>query len=211
MKMEKKTDEMSGRPFGGTHIVLLCVAFGLLGAALAYLAISNHNRQKQAADAEQAFMDSLHVFPPVEFADSLYNRVVLNRYEDDNPKVVVYYVPDSAGNPLPSWHTKPIITRISKSISTAMSMQTTGTACGTLIILTAQSRRRPIMLTGRKRDVTPSIIPTAMFVTQANTCMAARQVNGVSILKTGLWNARKCISFWLLAVGCWRNILEDVK
>ena len=97
--MEKKTDEMSGRPFGGTHIVLLCVAFGLLGAALAYLAISNHNRQKQAADAEQAFMDSLHVFPPVEFADSLYNRVVLNRYEDDNPKVVVYYVPDSAGNP----------------------------------------------------------------------------------------------------------------
>ena len=99
MKMEKKTDEMSGRPFGGTHIVLLCVAFGLLGAALAYLAISNHNRQKQAADAEQAFMDSLHVFPPVEFADSLYNRVVLNRYEDDNPKVVVYYVPDSAGNP----------------------------------------------------------------------------------------------------------------
>ena len=99
MKMEKKTDEMNGRPFGGTHIVLLCVAFGLLGVALAYLAISNHNRQKQAADAEQAFMDSLHVFPPVEFADSLYNRVVLNRYEDDNPKVVVYYVPDSAGNP----------------------------------------------------------------------------------------------------------------
>lgn len=99
MKMEKKTDEMSGRPFGGTHIVLLCVAFVLLGVALAYLAISNHNKQKQAADAEQAFMDSLHVFPPVEFADSLYNRVVLNRYEDDNPKVVVYYVPDSAGNP----------------------------------------------------------------------------------------------------------------
>ena len=99
MKMEKKTDEMNGRPFGGTHIVLLCVAFVLLGVALAYLAISNHNKQKQAADAEQAFMDSLHVFPPVEFADSLYNRVVLNRYEDDNPKVVVYYVPDSAGNP----------------------------------------------------------------------------------------------------------------
>jgi len=99
VKMEKKTDEMSGRPFGGTHIVLLCVAFVLLGVALAYLAISNHNKQKQAADAEQAFMDSLHVFPPVEFADSLYNRVVLNRYEDDNPKVVVYYVPDSAGNP----------------------------------------------------------------------------------------------------------------
>ena len=97
--MEKKTDEMNGRPFGGTHIVLLCVAFVLLGVALAYLAISNHNKQKQAADAEQAFMDSLHVFPPVEFADSLYNRVVLNRYEDDNPKVVVYYVPDSAGNP----------------------------------------------------------------------------------------------------------------
>ena len=98
-KMEKKDDGMNGRPFGVLHIVLLCVAFGLLGAALAYSAISNHKRQKQAVEKEQAFLDSLHVFPPVDFTDSLYNRVVLKRYDDDNPKVVVYYVPDSAGNP----------------------------------------------------------------------------------------------------------------
>ena len=95
---EKKSDERSGRSFGVTHIVLLCVAFGLIGTALAYLAVSNHNRKVQAVEAEQTFLDSLHVFPPVNFVDSLYNRVVLKKYEDENPKVVVYYVPDSAGN-----------------------------------------------------------------------------------------------------------------
>ena len=89
----------NGRPFGTIHIVLLCVSFGLLAAALVFLAFSNINKKKQAYDAEQAFIDSLHVFPPVDFVDTLYNRVVLKKYEDDNPKVVVYYVPDSAGNP----------------------------------------------------------------------------------------------------------------
>ncbi|MBR4648096.1 MAG: hypothetical protein IKO75_13370 [Bacteroidales bacterium] len=94
--MERKT---SGKPYGVTYIVLLCVAFGLLGAALACLAVANHNKKDQAVEAEKAFLDSLHVFPPVDFVDSLYNRVVLKKYEDDQPQVVVYYVPDSAGNP----------------------------------------------------------------------------------------------------------------
>ena len=96
--MEKKTEGKTAQPFGVTHIVLLCVAFGLLGGALAFFAISNHNKKMQTVEAEQTFLDSLHVFPPVDFVDTLYNRVVLKKYEDDNPKVVVYYVPDSAGN-----------------------------------------------------------------------------------------------------------------
>ena len=96
---ELTSGSANGRPFGTVHIVLLCVAFGLLAAALAFLAFSNFNKKKQAYDAEQAFIDSLHVFPPVDFVDSLYNRVVLKKYEDDNPKVVVYYVSDSVGNP----------------------------------------------------------------------------------------------------------------
>lgn len=99
LQIAKKNMEKDTKPFGTQHIVLLIVLFGLLGAALAYLAISNHNKKKQIADVEQAFIDSLHVFPPVDFVDSLYNRVVMKKYEDDNPKMVVYYVPDSAGNP----------------------------------------------------------------------------------------------------------------
>ena len=101
--MEEKDEMTAGKankqPFGTIHIVLLCIAFGLLAAALAFLAFSNFNKKKQAVDAEQAFIDSLHVFPPVDFADSLYAKVVLNRYEDEAPKVVAYYVMDSAGNP----------------------------------------------------------------------------------------------------------------
>jgi hypothetical protein len=92
--MEKET-----KPFGTRHIVLLCLAFGALAAALAFLALSNHNQKRQAMDAEQAFLDSLHVFPPIDFADSLYGRVELKRYEDESPKVVVYYELDSLGNP----------------------------------------------------------------------------------------------------------------
>ena len=49
--MEKET-----KPFGTQHIVLLIVAFGLLAAALAFLAISNHNQKKQAIADEQAWI-----------------------------------------------------------------------------------------------------------------------------------------------------------
>jgi len=59
--MEKET-----KPFGTQHIVLLIVSFGLLAAALAFLAVSNHNKKEQAVADEQAFIDSLHVFPPID-------------------------------------------------------------------------------------------------------------------------------------------------
>lgn len=91
--MEKET-----KPFGTLHVVLICLAFGLLAAALAYLAVTNNRTKRQQADAEQAFIDSLHVFPPIDFVDSLYNRVNIQTYEDDFPKVVAYYVKDSLGN-----------------------------------------------------------------------------------------------------------------
>ncbi len=87
------------RSFGTKHVVLLCLAFGALAAALAFLAVSNHNQKRQAVADEQSFIDSLHVFPPIEFADSLYAKVALKSYEDDTPQIEVYYVKDSAGNP----------------------------------------------------------------------------------------------------------------
>ena len=94
----KDTMEKETKPFGTQHVVLLIVAFGLLAVALAYLAISNQNQKKQVIADEQAFLDSLHVFPPIDFVDSLYGRVEVNRYEDESPKVVAYYVLDSLGN-----------------------------------------------------------------------------------------------------------------
>ena len=91
--------ENNAKPFGTLHIVLLMLAFGALAAALAFLAISNSRQKQKAIEEEQAFMDSLHVFPPVDFTDSLYSRVELKHYEDESPKVVVYYVLDSLGAP----------------------------------------------------------------------------------------------------------------
>ncbi len=87
------------RPFGTVHVVLLCLAFGALAAALAFLAVSNKNQKRKVVEDEQSFIDSLHTFPPIEFADSLYAKVTLKSYEDDAPQIEVYYVKDSLGNP----------------------------------------------------------------------------------------------------------------
>jgi hypothetical protein len=86
------------KEFGTWHVVALCVAFAALAGAMAYLAVTNNTQKRQLQEAEQAFLDSLHVFPPIEFVDSLYNRVDVQTYEDESPKVVAYYVKDSLGN-----------------------------------------------------------------------------------------------------------------
>lgn len=85
--------------FGTVHIVLVCLAFAALAAALAFLSVSKKQQKRQLVEAEQAFLDSLHVFPPIDFNDSLYGRVAVKKYEDESPKVVVYYVLDSLGRP----------------------------------------------------------------------------------------------------------------
>ena len=99
MTEQVKDMEKRGKPFGTIHIVLLCLAFGALAAALAFLAVSNNNQKRKVVEDEQALMDSLHIFPPIEFADSLYAKVTLKSYEDDAPQIEVYYVKDSLGNP----------------------------------------------------------------------------------------------------------------
>ena len=99
MAEQVNNKEKGGKPFGALHIVLLCLAFGALAVLMVVLAVSNRNQKRQAVEDEQAFMDSLHVFPPIEFADSLYAKVTLKSYEDDAPQIEVYYVKDSLGNP----------------------------------------------------------------------------------------------------------------
>ena len=96
---QNKTEKKGGRPFGVAHVILICVAFGALAAALAYLAVSNRHKQQQLVMQEQEFIASLHEFPPIDFVDSLYGRVTLKKYDDETPKVDVYYVLDSLGNP----------------------------------------------------------------------------------------------------------------
>jgi len=74
------------------------VAISLTIAVIIHLIVSNHNR-KEYVNSEQAFIDSLHMFPPINFADSLYCRVVTLVYEDGSPKIVFYYMWDKYGKP----------------------------------------------------------------------------------------------------------------
>ena len=97
--IEKGYMEKEAKPFGTLHIVLLILAFGALAAALALTAVSNNHQKRQTVEQEQAFLDSLHVFPPIDFVDSLYGRVAVKSYEDESPKVMVYYELDSLGQP----------------------------------------------------------------------------------------------------------------
>ena len=73
------------------------VAITLTIAVIIHLIVSNHNRKDQYVNSEQAFIDSLHIFPPINFVDSLYCRVVKLEYEDGSPKIVFYYMWDKYG------------------------------------------------------------------------------------------------------------------
>lgn len=68
-------------------VVVMCV-----------LHIKNDPQKKLEQDAA-AVLDSLHIFPPMDFADSLYYRRVLISYEDESPRDVYFYEKDSLGNP----------------------------------------------------------------------------------------------------------------
>lgn len=81
------------------HVVALCLLLLLIIAGLVYAAISSKNTRQSKIDEEKAFIDSLHEFPEIEFADSLYANLIIAKYENDNPKVIYYFAVDSLGNP----------------------------------------------------------------------------------------------------------------
>lgn len=80
-------------------VVLLCVVLALIGVAIA-IGIVRYKRNPQTVveKSRSALLDSLHVFPPLEFADSLYQSRVLMSYDDESPRDVYYYEIDSVGN-----------------------------------------------------------------------------------------------------------------
>ncbi len=93
--------EKSGNGARPIHYLLLLSCFAVLAAGLIAAATSNKNQKQQLAFDEQALIDSLHVFPEIEFADSLYASVTTAKYDNDSetPKDVYYYAVDSTGNP----------------------------------------------------------------------------------------------------------------
>lgn len=84
------------------NIVIIIILAAVLIAALvvAFLLARHHGK---SADKTQETTDSelaeLHVFPPIEFADSLYYKKTIVSYEDESPRDVFYYEKDSLGQP----------------------------------------------------------------------------------------------------------------
>lgn len=93
-KKNETTTKTTAHPF------LVAIAVVLLAAAMVVgvLRYQNNPKVRMAKQAE-SILDSLHTFPPIDFADSLYYRKVLVSYDEDNPRDVFYYEYDSLGNP----------------------------------------------------------------------------------------------------------------
>lgn len=99
IELDKTSPEKNGNPVGAAHYVVLFAALGLVAAGLCLAAGSRVRQKERAAAEENAFIDSLHVFPEVDFVDSLYARVELKKYDNEagSPRDVYYYAVDSAG------------------------------------------------------------------------------------------------------------------
>ena len=81
------------------YTIAMCIGLLLIAAIVAWALIRNaHNPKTEAVKATAVQLDSLHVFPPVDFADSLYHPSVVTAYDDDSPRDVFYYEIDSLGN-----------------------------------------------------------------------------------------------------------------
>lgn len=83
------------------NIILIIVGVLVLAAvaALVILGIMRHKTQNQTDQTANEDLQELHVFPPIEFADSLYYKKTVVSYEDESPRDVFYYEKDSLGQP----------------------------------------------------------------------------------------------------------------
>ncbi len=80
-------------------IVLLVLGLGFLAAGLIFTSIKGCENKKQKLAEEQSFIDSLHIFPEIDFVDSVYARVEHKTYDNElgTPRDVYYYAIDSNG------------------------------------------------------------------------------------------------------------------
>ena len=84
------------------NITIIILAAVVIAALVTAFFIARHHSKPvdetpvETADSELA---ELHVFPPVDFADSLYYKKTVVSYEDESPRDVFYYKKDSLGQP----------------------------------------------------------------------------------------------------------------
>ncbi len=84
------------------NIIIVAVIAALLLVALAVILALHFMRDKAPEEPKAApkeDLSALHVFPAIEFADSLYYKKTVVSYEDESPRDVFFYAKDSLGQP----------------------------------------------------------------------------------------------------------------
>lgn len=97
-KAQEKSEQKA--PASRRDVVAIWIGLLLIVAAVVWAFVRNaHKPQVKEETNPTVQLDSLHVFPAVDFNDSLYHARVLASYEDETPRDVYYYAIDSLGNP----------------------------------------------------------------------------------------------------------------
>lgn len=98
--MEEQNNNLEPKVSHKKRNILIITVLALVLAAIAILLVWHFlHANKPAASQEKEDLTELHVFPPIEFADSLYFKKTVVSYEDESPRDVFYYKKDSLGQP----------------------------------------------------------------------------------------------------------------
>jgi len=84
------------------NIIIIVVVAIVIAALVAAFFIARHygkSADKTPVVTDGSELAELHVFPPIDFADSLYYKKTVVSYEDESPRDVFYYEKDSLGQP----------------------------------------------------------------------------------------------------------------
>lgn len=98
--MEEQNNNLEPKVSHKKRNILIITISALVLAAIAVLLFWHFSHaNKPVASQEKEDLTELHVFPPIEFADSLYFKKTVVSYGDESPRDVFYYEKDSLGQP----------------------------------------------------------------------------------------------------------------
>lgn len=84
------------------NIIIASVVAALILIVVAVFLVVHFTHSKkhvEESSPKKENLSELHVFPPIDFADSLYYKKTVVSYEDESPRDVYYYEKDSLGQP----------------------------------------------------------------------------------------------------------------
>ncbi len=95
----RQTDPKKRKRTVAAIVAAAAVAAALLVWLIVALVTRNAVENKVSEEQDAGELAALHVFPPIEFADSLYYKKEIVSYKNEKPCDVFYYEKDSLGQP----------------------------------------------------------------------------------------------------------------